>query len=73
MEWLFIHKVVAKVSRQIIETEHGIFNNNEVTGQTAEEVYQEWLENKDKPPQPNEKERIEALEQAMLEMIIGGM
>lgn len=25
------------------------------------------------PPQPSEKERIEALEQAMLEMILGGM
>lgn len=31
-----------------IKTEHGIFTNNPVTGQTAEEVYQEWLENKDK-------------------------
>ena len=29
---------------QRIETEHGFFTNNEVTGQTAQEVYQEWLE-----------------------------
>lgn len=32
-----------------INTEHGIFTGNAVTGQTAEEVYQEWLENKDNP------------------------
>lgn len=37
-----------------IQTEYGIFTNNNVTGQTAEEVYQEWLVNKDKPPQPTE-------------------
>ena len=28
-----------------IETEHGIFTENKITGQTAEEVYQEWLNN----------------------------
>ena len=56
-----------------INTEHGIFTNNELTGQTAEEVYQEWLKSKDKPPKPSERERIEALEQAMLEMIMGGI
>lgn len=31
---------------EILETENGIFTNNETTGQTAKEVYQEWLENK---------------------------
>lgn len=56
-----------------ITTKHGIFTSNEITGKTAEEVYQEWLENRNKPPQPSEKERLEALEQAMLEMIMGGM
>ena len=30
-----------------IETEHGIFTANHITGETAEEVYQEWLKNKD--------------------------
>lgn len=34
-----------------LETEYGIFTNNEVTGQSAQEVYDEWLLNKDKPPQ----------------------
>lgn len=29
-----------------IETEHGIFTSNSETGQTAEEVYQEWLKNR---------------------------
>ena len=32
-----------------ITTEHGVFLSNNETGQTAEEVYQEWLANKDKP------------------------
>jgi len=39
-----------------LQTEHGVFTNNEVTGQTAQEVYEEWLQNKDKPPQPTETE-----------------
>lgn len=34
-----------------LQTEHGIFTNNEITGQTAQEVYQEWLVNKDKSPE----------------------
>jgi len=33
-----------------IETEHGVFTNNKITRQTAEQVYQEWLGNKDKAP-----------------------
>ena len=32
-----------------IETEHGIFESNEVMNRTAEGVYQKWLEDKDKP------------------------
>ena len=32
----------------VIETEHGIFTNNETTGETAEEVYKRYLANKDK-------------------------
>ena len=55
-----------------IETEHGTFTNNDVTGQTAEEVYQEWLKNKDKTPQPTAEDRLEALELALLEVVLGG-
>ena len=33
---------------QMLETEHGIFTNNEKTGETAEEVYERFLANKDK-------------------------
>lgn len=33
---------------QMLETEHGIFTNNETTGETAEEVYERFLANKDK-------------------------
>lgn len=44
---------------QKIETEYGVFTNNENTGQTAEEVYQEWLEIKDKHEiQPSEIEKL---------------
>lgn len=45
---------------QKIETEHGTFTENTTTGQTAEEVYAEWLENRDKPPQPTEIEILQA-------------
>lgn len=52
-----------------IQTEHGIFTNNDITGQIAEEVYQEWLANKDKPQPPTVEERIEATEQAILALM----
>lgn len=40
--------------------EYGIFTPNKVTNQTAEEVYREWLENKNNPPKtkPTEQEII---------------
>ena len=41
-----------------LQTEHGIFTNNEFTGQTAQEVYNEWLVNKDKPSELTENEMI---------------
>ena len=64
-----------------IQTEHGVFTSNEVTGKTAEEVYQEWLENKDKPPKPTELEIQQEiintlgreLAQLKLQFIKGGM
>lgn len=28
----------------VIETEHGIFTENKITGETPEEVYQSWLD-----------------------------
>ena len=55
-----------------ISTEHGIFTSNDKLGLSAEEVYQEWLGNKDKPPEPTVEERLEALEAALLDMILGG-
>ena len=39
-----------------IKTEYGIFTSNEITGQTAEEVFQEALKNKESSPQPSETE-----------------
>ena len=55
---------------EYLENEHGIFTNNVFTGQTADEVYQEWLKYKNKPSKPSEKERIEALEVAMLDLVL---
>lgn len=61
---------------QKIQTEHGIFTNNEITGQTAEEVYAEYLEQIDncsEPPKTNQelteenkllKQQIQALTEA---------
>ena len=55
-----------------INTEHGIFKNNEVIGETAEEVYQKWLENKDKPLKLTEleiqKEIINTLGQELAQL-----
>ena len=36
------------IAEKSIDTEYGMFYENKITKQTAEEVYQEWLENKDK-------------------------
>jgi len=33
-----------------IQTPHGIFTNNEFTKQSAQEVYNQWLADKDTPP-----------------------
>lgn len=47
---------------KILETEHGIFTENEELGKTAEECYQQWLIDKDKPstiePQITETEQL---------------
>ncbi|MDU0323854.1 hypothetical protein [Clostridium butyricum] len=46
--------------------EYGIFTPNKVTNQTAEEVYREWLENKNNPPK-TEPTEIELLNKQLLE------
>ena len=60
---------------EILETEHGIFTSNEKTGETAEEVYERYLANKDKQidictPKTNQElqEEIENLK-AQLEAV----
>lgn len=65
---------------QKIETEHGVFTENTETGQTAEQVYAEWLENRDKPPQPTQEELLKqeltktnAMVLELTEIILGGM
>lgn len=46
-----------------IETEHGIFTENTTTGQTAQEVYQEWLDSKqiDICPPKTTEQKLEEL------------
>lgn len=56
-----------------INTEHGVFTSNEVTGETAEEVYNKWLENKDKTPQklPTELDYLIDLDYRLSMMELG--
>lgn len=48
---------------QKIQTEHGIFTNNEITGQTAEEVYAEYLKQIDICPKDRPKTNEELTEE----------
>lgn len=41
-----------------LETEYGVFTNNIESNQTAQEVYEEWLANKDNPPLPTLEEQL---------------
>lgn len=49
-----------------LETEHGIFTANHITGETAEEVYKRYLASKENKidicDEPTEEERITQLE-----------
>ncbi|HHX61598.1 MAG TPA: hypothetical protein GX707_12955 [Epulopiscium sp.] len=65
------------MEKQCLETEHGIFENNEITGQTAEEVYQEWLEDKPVMQVPTTEDRLQMAEETLLFLmdmnLMGGM
>lgn len=52
-----------------IKTEHGIFTSNETTGQTAQEVYDKWLANREKPPEPTTEERVAVIEDLILNLL----
>lgn len=58
---------------ETLQTEHGVFTNNEATSQSAQQVYDEWLINKNNPPvpPPSDKNRIAELEQ-VINMILTG-
>lgn len=51
---------------EILETEHGPFTNNTVTGETALQVYQSWLSTKDIPIVKPQTE-VEVLKQQMVD------
>lgn len=58
---------------EFMETEHGKFTNNKKTGQSAQEVYDEWLANKNKLSMPNEldllKEQV-ATQQSIIDELL---
>lgn len=58
---------------EILETKHGRFTNNEDLGLSAQEVYKEWLENKDKLPLPTIEDRLKQAEDTILFLLTGGM
>lgn len=51
---------------EYLETEHGTFTNNELTGQTAEEVYQNVLNRINNPQQ--EPDQIGILQQQVKQL-----
>lgn len=44
----------------MLENEYGIFIDNGITGETAEQVFERWLANKDKTPEPTLAEKNRA-------------
>lgn len=48
-------------SNNEIETPHGVFTDNEYTQETAQQVYERWLADREnpKPQQPNKMEVLE--------------
>lgn len=62
-----------------IQTQYGEFVGVELNGISAQQVYQEWLANKNKPPQLTELEllqqKTQMLESALLDLAneIGGV
>ena len=52
-------------TNDFLETEHGIFTSNEYLGLTAQEVYEEWLYDKENPQpmQPTLEEQVELLQE----------
>lgn len=56
-----------------IETENGIFTDNKETNQSAQEVYDEWLSNKNAPSPLTDKERIAEVEKIINVLLLGGL
>jgi len=57
-----------------LQTEHGIFTNNLNTGKPAQQVYDEWLLNKDKPvPKPELEIIRDTQAEIVLSLVVGGL
>lgn len=59
-----------QIQYEEIETPHGIFTSNEYLGLTAQEVYEEWLANKDKPVVAEEVKELN-IEEALKAVLAG--
>lgn len=61
-------------SIEYLKTEHGIFTNNLLTSKTAQECYDDFLKNKDNDYKDiNIENRLQALEDALIFLTIGGV
>ena len=59
-----------QIQYEEIETPHGIFTSNTYLGLTAQEVYEEWLANKDKPVVAEEVKELN-IEKALKAVLAG--
>ena len=59
-----------QIQYEEIETPHGIFTSNTYLGLTAQEVYEEWLANKDKPVVTEEVKELN-IEEALKAVLAG--
>ena len=60
-----------QIQYEEIETPHGIFTSNTYLGLTAQEVYEEWLTNKDKVAEPIEVKKEIDMEEALKAVLAG--
>ena len=59
-----------EIEYEEIQTEHGIFTSNIHLGLTAQEVYEQWLVDKDKPTESIEDKKID-IEESLKAVLAG--
>lgn len=63
--------VQKEIQYEEIQTEHGIFTSNIYLGLTAQEVYEQWLANKDKVAESIEIKKEINIEEALKAVLAG--